>query len=1131
MLGDNARRFANKRAYVCLGEGGTEQVLTHAELHAAVWELGGMLHDRLPRQSRVLLLLQQDLGFVKAFLACVVAGMVAVPMYLPSNARRVARVRHIFTDADPHAVIWSSAATPNLRGNLQEQRVCEAAQWIDLDAAAGAGANNGFEPDVDADDLALLQYTSGSTGNPKGVMLCHRNLLANQEMIRDAFGHTDRSVVFACLPLYHDMGLIGNILQPLYIGATCILQPTAQVVRQPLSWLAGISRYRATTSGGPNSFYERCIRRIDEATDLRDLDLSSWRVAFNGSEAVRSATLDEFCLRFSRYGFRRSAFLPVYGLAEASLLVSGRRKGKVANVVSLDRDEYEASRVVLTGEGSSRTAVHVVSCGLPARGVEIRIHGEGGRTLEDGEIGEIVCSGESVARGYWNCDTTEVFASSGGEGNEQRFLRTADKGFLLDGELFVTGRKKELMIVGGRNYYPEDLETTVSRTVVMPSEVRNAVFSVDVPDGEGVVVVQEIAARAPAELEEMRHTIARECWLEHEVQLHDVVFVRAGTIPRTTSGKTQRLLVRQLYLDKRLSMVIAPAGARTATDAPGSDMGAGEASVVSESAARIRASLIEVIGRYFPGGKHGIDPHISLSALALDSYTVVRIAEDMGATLGIRVPLTEFVKQVTIAQLAEYLDQNRERLTMNEQGAFATQPPERELRTQATLGQVALWSRQGSAGSALTVSRAVSVNRRLEWAAFESGVARVVSLFEVLRTELREEDGKLVLSFATECNPQIGYVDARNWSDSRLAAFLEDRANSRLDIARGQSWNWLLIDRPHESIVLFVFHHIISDLETVTLLIEALFRACSARGLERCEPSESFGSYARWQRDFLRSDLSRRSGEAWVDLLRGVDLRVDIVSRKEPVEAQNAALPRNAGLRSATLSKPATAQLSRRCREMSVGLNTLLVAVLAMVSAGYTKQTAFAIGTSVSARTRAKWGRTAGYMINVLPIVVDFTEAKSLDDLVRQVGTNTLFALEHQSYPLPLIVRQYRRARSEAAHELNAMNVVFTYHRARLTDGQDGTAIAMNEAGGSPIVVGDFELQARPVRERDAEFPILMTAGLIDGALRVNLKWDMHSMYEEVMDGFFAQYVDLLNQAASADIEAMRMHGSVVSAG
>lgn len=547
LLRRRALEQPGQRAYTFLLDGEVEERrLTYAELDRQARSIAALLQSLCNEGERALLLYPPGLDYIAAFFGCLYAGVIAVPAYPPRNDRALPRLQAIIHDAGATLVLGTQAVFSKMNSMFNRAPELRLLKRIAIDAAIEAGEEAWREPAIHPENLAFLQYTSGSTGTPKGVMLTHRNLLHNEAAIYERFGHAPESVVVSWLPTCHDMGLIGGMLQPLYGGFPCILMAPAAFIQRPLRWLRAISRYRATTSGGPNFAYDHCVRNI-APEQKADLDLSCWTLAFNGAEPVRRETMARFAAAFEPCGFRREAFYPCYGLAEASLIVSGGMKGIVPKIQDLDKGALEQNRVVPVLEGA---AVSFIGCGETLAEQQIVIaHPESGRRCAPDEIGEIWVSGPSIAKGYWNRpkETEETFRAFLSETGEGPFLRTGDLGFLKEGALFVTGRLKDLIVIQGRNHYPQDIELTVERSAPIFRAGCGAVFSIDVDGEERLVVVQEVDFRQrPDEkvLGAVRLAVAR----EHELEVYAVVLIHAGTLPKTSSGKIQRCLCRFKFL-------------------------------------------------------------------------------------------------------------------------------------------------------------------------------------------------------------------------------------------------------------------------------------------------------------------------------------------------------------------------------------------------------------------------------------------------------------------------------------------------------------------------------------------------------------------------------------------------------
>jgi acyl-CoA synthetase (AMP-forming)/AMP-acid ligase II len=531
-LDQHARAHPDVRAFSFLddGDGAVASTRTWGQLAAGAHVVAAVLRDLPPtgEQPRALLLLPQDMTFLDALFGCLYAGVCAVPAHVPIPSRlaqTLPRLRSIVADARPHVVLTT-------RELLAARELVPELAEIPCIAVDELGGTDEPPPEsnITLGDLAILQYSSGSSGVPRGVMVTHANLMANETMIADAFGMSPSSVGLGWLPFQHDMGLIGYVLQPVFTGFECVLMTPLQFLKHPLRWLREVTRCRATTSGGPNFAYEMCVAAVERHGDesLAGLDLSSWNLAFVGAEPVRAATLDRFAATFADVGFRREAFYPCYGLAEATLIVSGGRHGEPS---TLWRDPHGHTRV---------------SCGHARTGLEVAIVDDGVR-CDDGVEGEIWVNGASVARGYFGREqaSRETF---GAELDGRTWLRTGDLGCVVDGELYITGREKDVVVKNGLNYAAEDLEHTVDELRLAPLHPSgSAVFGYDDGEHERLVIVNEIARAAFAEWDDVADQIVGAIATAHGTPPDEVMFVPRGSIPRTTSGKIRRSECRALY--------------------------------------------------------------------------------------------------------------------------------------------------------------------------------------------------------------------------------------------------------------------------------------------------------------------------------------------------------------------------------------------------------------------------------------------------------------------------------------------------------------------------------------------------------------------------------------------------------
>ncbi|NEO41303.1 MAG: fatty acyl-AMP ligase [Moorea sp. SIOASIH] len=559
LLRTRAENQPEQIAYIFLENGETESAqLNYQQLNRQARALAASLHSLVAPGERVLLLYPPGIEFIAAFFGCLYAGVVAVPAYPPRRNQKMSRLQGIVADSQATVALTTTSVLGNIEGKLTENPELASLRWLATDNIGSDRANEWHEPALTSNTLAFLQYTSGSTGTPKGVMVSHGNLLHNQQMIQQAFGHTADTIVVGWLPFYHDMGLIGNVLQPLYLGKPVILMPPVAFLQKPIRWLQAISRYKATTSGGPNFAYDLCVNKI-KPEQLTGLDLSSWRVAFSGAEPVLPQTLERFANYFAPCGFRAEAFYPCYGMAETTLLVSGGLKTAEPIIGLVDGAALSQNKVVQSTQKKEELR-EIVGCGRSWLNQKIAIaNPESKIQCSDGQVGEIWVSGSSVAMGYWSKPqkTQETFHAYLADTGAGPFLRTGDLGFLLDGELFITGRIKDVMIIRGQNHYPQDIELTVQNSHPALRPHCGAAFTVKFKGSQRLVIVQEVERSYIRKLDvnEVVSNISQAVTAEHALQVYAMVLVKTGSIPKTSSGKIRRQACRAEFLTGSLNVV------------------------------------------------------------------------------------------------------------------------------------------------------------------------------------------------------------------------------------------------------------------------------------------------------------------------------------------------------------------------------------------------------------------------------------------------------------------------------------------------------------------------------------------------------------------------------------------------
>ncbi len=531
----------------------TAETITYGELDIRARAIAAELQQSDTEHKPVILIFDCGIEFVTSFFGCIYSTAIPVPIYPPFSTKQLDQLHSIIQNCGASTALVTSALLDSIKQIDMGFPITSKMNWFEVDLMNDSNALGWQNPTITGDSIALLQYSSGSTGKPKGVLLTHTNLLSNFRMIRHAMSARKTDIMVSWLPMYHDMGLIGAILHSVYSGMRTVFMPPSSVVR-PFRWLSAISKYRGTATVAPNFAYDFCVHRIKE-DEIKELDLSSLRVAFNGAEPIHASTLKNFHERFQSAKLRDDVFLPCYGLAEATLIVSGRDMSRPIKLKKVGLDSLSNHRAVETD--SAFCSKVFVGCGQSCSGVEIRIvDPKTGNDSSFGTVGEIWLAGPGVSCGYWNSpETTEGnFINDPGK----TYLRTGDLGFLdEEGELFITGRIKELIIIRGKNYHPHDVEFIAQDSHPLIDHRPSVAFSIDTDSGdERVILLQELKQSVDqAARKAIATAISEAINREEGIQVSELIFIAQNSLARTSSGKIRRSEMRRRYLQDELSKI------------------------------------------------------------------------------------------------------------------------------------------------------------------------------------------------------------------------------------------------------------------------------------------------------------------------------------------------------------------------------------------------------------------------------------------------------------------------------------------------------------------------------------------------------------------------------------------------
>ncbi|MCB1057585.1 MAG: AMP-binding protein, partial [Acidobacteria bacterium] len=946
--------------------------------------------------ERCLLLFPPGTEYISAFFACLYAGAVAVPTYPPSRRNVDGRFRAVLDDAEPRVIL----CTPEIRDRV----LALAGEWPGFRAARivtpaeleAADESSWTPPALDSDSLAFLQYTSGSTGQPKGVRVTHGNLVHNQQLIQTAFGTSSESVVVGWLPLYHDMGLIGIVLQPLFVGAECHLMSPLAFLQRPLAWLELISRVGGTVSGGPSFAYGLCVEKA-VAGCPEDLDLSRWRVAFNGSEPVDATTLERFAETFATYGFRPQAAYPCYGLAEATLFVAGASVAEPPTVESFDQAGLGNGRAVPLAGGRS-----LVSSGRPADGLDLAIvDPETCRRLADGEVGEIWVAGQSVADGYWRRrrDPKRDFGARLEDHQthspQRSWLRTGDLGFLRHGELFVSGRIKDLIILRGRNVYPQDVERAAAASHPALLADGAAAFAVDSPRGEGLVVVQEIDRRHHDQAAQALEALGRGL-AEHEGLVADeIVLIRQRTLPRTSSGKVRRRACRQAYLDGALEAV-ATAARRTGDTRPEASWSVGMAG--EDRALDLRLLVARRLGR----DPADLDPDSDLVTLGLDSLAAMELAGEVESRLGVHLPLEVLVEGTSLAALQQRIDEAGEGPAS---GGGAHDPGEPTERPSVGQASIYFLERLQPAAARYNVARALRCTAPGQVGRLIEGLDRVVESHDELRRSFAVDDqGWLRRGWRPGPRLEVREQDASGWSAEALTTALVGAASRPFDLARDPLMRLEVFRGAGDDVVLWVAHHLVVDFLSMATIGRQLSEGWTAISTPPGPPKAGYDAWIRWQEDLLAGERGQSLREFWRRELADAPAPPELpVDSPPPAERSWRARCTRAWLPDELWS----AVRDRADRQGATPF-VLLFAALQLLIARIGGQRDFLLVSPVATPGPLPLGEPVGYRVNLLPLRSALDESAGFEDLVRGSRRRVNEALRHRDLPFAHIVEEVR---------------------------------------------------------------------------------------------------------------------------
>ncbi|TKK42355.1 non-ribosomal peptide synthetase [Pseudomonas fluorescens] len=974
-------------------------VLSYRDLDQRARTIAAALQANAGLGERAVLLFPSGPDYVAAFFGCLYAGVIAVPAYPPESTRRhhQERLLSIISDAEPRLLLTIASLSEGLA------QIENAPTVLSVDTLEAQQADQWVEPDLKADDIAFLQYTSGSTALPKGVQVSHGNLVANEVLIRRGFGIdlNPDDVIVSWLPLYHDMGLIGGLLQPIFSGVPCVLMSPAYFLGRPLRWLEAISEYGGTISGGPDFAYRLCSERVSESA-LERLDLSRWRVAYSGSEPIRLDTLERFAEKFAACGFTPNNFFASYGLAEATLFVAGGTRGRGIPALRLDEQALAANRAE-PGQGPA-----IMSCGTSQPNHAVLIADLHTLTeLPDQCVGELWATGPSIAHGYWRNPqaSAKTFVQHAG----RTWLRTGDLGFIRDGEVYITGRLKDLLIVRGHNLYPQDIEQTIEREVEGVRKGRVAAFAVNDQGLEGIGIAAEISRSVqkilPPEalIKAIRQAVAEACQQAPSV----VVLLNPGALPKTSSGKVQRAACAIGHADGSLDSY---------AQFPGQQGQASEVALESDLQQRIAAIWCEQLQLAQVAG----DDHFFL--LGGNSITATQVVARLRESLGLELNLRLLFEAPTLAAFAAAVAQLQQDGGVA-QGAMHALSRQEDLPQ--SLAQNRLWItwQLDPHSSAYTIPGALHLRGELDEDSLRHSFQQLIQRHEALRTRFYERDGQAFQRVEATADFELPVIDLSDLPnavrEARAQQVREDQARSPFDLETGPLLRVTLVrlgDEEHQLLV--TLHHIIADGWSLNILIDEFSRlyAAAAQGqsLELPPLALQYADYGSWQRQWLAEGEGQRQLTYWTAQLGDEHPALNLAT-DHPRAAQH----RHSASRH---RQRLDARLSAAIRQTAQAHDStpfmLLLATFQTLLYRYSGQRDIRIGVPNANRPRHETQGLIGFFINTLVLRAELDGRLPFNQLLAATRETTLAAQAHQDLPFEQLLEAFPQAREQGLFQV-----------------------------------------------------------------------------------------------------------------
>lgn len=1031
LLQARAGQHPDKPAYIFLPEGEGQGVeISYGGLDQTAKAIAIKLAQMGVAGDRALMLFPSSLEFVFGFFGCLYAGVIGVPAYPPRRNQNLGRLKSIIDDCDPTIVLTTSKVMRVAEPLFAETPGLKDLKWLAVDEINPAEFDGWEQPSINADTLAFLQYTSGSTGDPKGVMVSHGNLLYNEAMIQQGFKFTENETFVSWLPLFHDMGLIGMTLQPFYLGVTAVFMSPATFLQKPFRWLKAVTDYKGTVICAPNFAFELCVRQISEEQKA-EIDLSTITHSLSGAEAVRPETIESFISSYEPNGFKRDAFIPTYGLAEATLFVTCAEEGNRPLYKDVIASELTQHRAVVSEVSSDKT-LKLVSNGKTSLDAKVAIvNTENMEALPEGQVGEIWTGGKHCAQGYWKNEaaTTETFRGFLADGDGP-YMRTGDLGCIIDGDLYITGRMKDVIIIRGRNHYPQDVEHTVQQAHVALKADAGAAFAVEIEGEERLIVVQEVERRFRLRLNtDVVSAAVRQAVAEnHELQLHTIVYLKPGKILKTSSGKIQRRANKQAFLENKYEQdVVAISSVQEQT---------GDAKKAIEESLKLTKEewlalagdlrekrLIEflkaMVANEIGESPDRIKENQSLMALGIDSLQITQLFTRLRDKFDVNLELPALFEAEDFRALAATLanaitDTNKSELP-------PLKPVERDPEMPLSFSQKRMWffDKLHEHNVAYNLPFALKMQGALDIEALEKAFESMITRHEIFRTVYIEKDGQALQVIVNPEPYKFDVADLTYLKEPALSRAVNDRilseARKTFDLQTGPVIRAELCRLPdldteevkgrsaEQYMLLITMHHIAADGWSLSVITNEIAKAYEAHVNETpadLEPMAiQYADFSQWQKELFDSKVLESQLDYWKSHLQGVpvlDLPTD-----HPRPPEQSFKGSNYYF---SLSKDKVKALKQLSRSQGVTFYMTLLGSFKVLLHHYTQSDDICVGTPIANRSTPELEKLIGFFVNTLALRSDLSGNPSFVEFLSRVRKTTQGAFANQDMPFERVV-------------------------------------------------------------------------------------------------------------------------------